>query len=174
MNNVQTKTLSPAQNATWPLPAVRHSRLSWTEETLTPDQFFRFATNTPVVWGGARQLLIAVLLNAVDAVFRYRDDHTRRGMRLFKETLDWFWSTDRQWLYAFENICAHLNVDADYFRRGLKRLYDPAAVPSTPFLRTRGKSDRPHYPRTVRHGENVGRNGQDASLVGRTCNSAGE
>lgn len=159
MNSVQTRTLSPTQNATLPLPKADHPLLSWTEEALTPDQFFRFTTNKTVVWGGARQLLVAVLFNAVKALCRYRNDHTRRGRRLFKETLDWFRSADRQWLYSFENICTHLDVDADDLRRGLKRLSDPAVVPSAPFLRARGKSDRTHYPQTVRHGGNDGRNG---------------
>jgi hypothetical protein len=137
MNNGQTRTLSLVQNPIRPLPEAGHPPLSWTEEALTPEQFFRFATNLPVVWGGARRLLVAVLCNAVNALFRYRHDHTKHGRRVFKETLDWFRSGDRQWLYSFENICVHLDVDADYLRRGLKRLSDPVVVPSAPVLRAR-------------------------------------
>jgi hypothetical protein len=173
MNSVQTQTLSPAQNALWALPKADHPLSSWAEEAFTPDQFFRFATNKTVVWGGARQLLVAVLLDAVKALCRYRDDHTKRGRRLFKETLDWFRSADRQWLYSFENICTHLDVNADDLRRGLKRFSAPAVVPSAPFLRARGKGDRTPYLRTVRYGGNDGRNGQGVSLVGRTRRSAG-
>lgn len=156
MNSVQTRTLSPMQNATLSPPKADRPLLSWTEEALTPDQFFRFAINKTVVWGGARQLLAAVLFNAVKALCHYRTDHTKRGRRLFKETLDWFRSADRQWLYSFENICIHLDVDADDLRRGLKRLSDPAVVPSAPFLRARDKSDRTNSPRIVRHGGNDG------------------
>ena len=168
MNSVQTRTLSTVQNATWPRPEAHHPPLSWAEEALTPDQFFRFAANPPVVWGGARQLLVAVLFNAVNTLFRYRHDHTKHGRRILQETVDWFRSADRQWLYSFESICLHLNLDADDLRRGLKRFSDPAVVPLAPVRRARSKSDRTPYPRTVRHGENDGRNGQSVSLVGRT------
>jgi len=174
MYSVQTRTLSPAQNVPWPRPKADHPPLSWTEEAITPDQFFRFATNTPVVWGGARRLLVAVLFNAVNTLFRYRHDHTKHGRRLLQETVDWFRSADRQWLYSFENICIHLNLDADDLRHGLKRFSDPTVVPLAPILRARGKSDRTHYPRTVRHAENDGRNGQGVSLVGRTRRNTSE
>jgi hypothetical protein len=120
---------------------------------LTPDQFFRPATNPTVAWRGARQLLLAVLDNAVEAVFRYRPDHSRRGRRLLKETLDWFRSADQQWLYSFENICIHLHFDADYLRRGLERLSDPTTAFSASSPSAYGKA---------------------APLVGRTRNSAGE
>lgn len=151
MNSVQTRPLSTTQKATWPRPEAHHPPLSWTEEALTPDQFFRFAANMPVVWGGARQLLVAVLFNAVNTLFRYRHDHTKRGRQLLQETVDWFRSAERQWLYSFESICIHLNLDADDLRHSLKRFSDPAVVSSAPVRRARGKSDRTHYPRTVKH-----------------------
>ena len=174
MNSGQTGTLSTAQHATLPLLKADRPLSSWTEEARIPDQFFRPATNTTVVWGGARQLLLAVLDNAVAAVLRYRDDHSRRGRRLFKEALDWFQSADRQWLYSFENICTHLDVDAEYLRRGVKRLSDPATVPSVPFLTAPRERRRTNHHLTGMRGGDAGRNGQGASLVGRTRSSTGE
>ena len=174
MNSVQTRTLSTAQNATWPRPEAHHPPLSWAEEALTPDQFFRFAAHPPAVWGGARQLLVAVLFNAVNTLFRYRHDHTKHGRRLLQETVDWFRSADRQWLYSFESICLHLNLDADDLRRGLKRFSDPAVVLSVPVRRVHGKNDRMLYPRTVGHEVNDGQNGRGASLVSRTRRNTSE
>ena len=174
MNSGQTRSLSTVQNATLPLPQANHLLSSWPEEVLTSDQFFRSATKTTVVWRGARLLLLAVLDNAVAAVFRYRTDHSRRGRRLFKQALDWFQSADRQWLYSFENICTHLDVDAEYLRRGMKRISDPATVPSAPFLTAPRERRRTNHHLTGMRGGDAGRNGQGASIVGRTRSSTGE
>jgi hypothetical protein len=88
--------------------------------------------DSAVAWSGERKLLLAVLQDAVASFFRYRQDPTTRGKRLFRETHEWFWSTDRQWLCSFESICDNLHLDADYIRRGLKLHYDPVAFSSTP------------------------------------------
>lgn len=109
-----------------------NSMPSWSEEVLTPEQFFPAAKDSTLEWNGERKLLLAVLRDAIESFFRYMKDPTTRGRRLFRETHEWFWSTDRQWLCSFENICDHLYLDANYIRRGLKRHYDPVAFSSLP------------------------------------------
>ena len=84
-----------------------------------PAQFFTDAINSEAHWGGTRRLLFAVLQDAVACWFRYRNTRTSHGQQLFQEIRDWFLTKNRDSLYAFENICIHLNLDADYFRRGL-------------------------------------------------------
>jgi hypothetical protein len=120
-----------------PLEQIAHSSAKtdsfmplWSEEVLTPEQFFPLAKDSAAAWSGERRLLLAVLQDAVESFFRYRKDPTRRGRRLFRETHEWFWSTDRQWLCSFESICDNLHLDANYIRRGLKRYYDPEAFAS--------------------------------------------
>ena len=105
---------------------------SWSEEVLTPEQFFPSARDSAAAWSGERKLLLAVLQDALASFFRYRQDPTTRGKRLFREVHEWFWSADRQWLCSFESICDNLHLDADYIRRGLKLYYDPVAYSSTP------------------------------------------
>jgi hypothetical protein len=95
-----------------------------TAEMTLPEQFFRAADQSFVVWTGERRLLLAVLEEAVESFFRYRDATTRRRQRLFNETVEWFWDHDQRWLYSFETICQHLDLDADYIRGGLQRLYE--------------------------------------------------
>ncbi|MGE0683989.1 MAG: hypothetical protein AB7P69_24175 [Candidatus Binatia bacterium] len=109
-----------------------NSMPSWSEEALTPEQFFPPAMDSVVAWSGERKLLLAVLQDAVGSFFRYRKDPTTRGRRLFREIHEWFWSTDRQWLCSFESICDNLHLDANYIRRGLKLYYDPVAFSATP------------------------------------------
>jgi hypothetical protein len=84
-----------------------------------PAQFFTDATNSEAHWSGTRRLLFAVLQDAVACWFRYRNTRSSQGRQLFQEIRDWFLTKNRDSLYDFENICIHLNLDADYFRRGL-------------------------------------------------------
>ncbi len=122
---------------------------SWAEEVLTPEQFFPPAADSLKHWTGERRLLFAILQDAVDHFFRYRHARTTRGKRLFRETRDWFWSKERNWLCSFESICAHLSLDADYIRMGLKRIQD-AAEPLPSALQ--GKAERASRHLALVHG----------------------
>lgn len=84
-----------------------------------PEQFFTDATSSQAHWSGTRRLLFAVLQDAVACWFRYQKARSAQGRQLFQEIRDWFLTRNRDSLYAFENICIHLNLNADYFRRGL-------------------------------------------------------
>ena len=119
--------------STVPPAHVEKRPLSWAvTEILTPEQFFQRATDSARMWTGERRLLAAVLHNAVETIFRYRHDYTPYGRRLFKEAHEWFWSAHTWGLYSFESICSHLQLEADYIRRGLRRWYDPTTVSFTP------------------------------------------
>jgi hypothetical protein len=84
-----------------------------------PEQFFTEAVHSEAHWSGTRRLLFAVLQDAVACWFRYRNTRSSQGRELFREIRAWFLTKNRDSLYAFESICMHLNLDADYFRRGL-------------------------------------------------------
>lgn len=99
------------------------------EEPYLPEQF-AFLRNEPVVvWTGARRLLFGILQDALGAFFQYRGSHTRSGKRIFHETYAWFLSSEQQWLYSFENVCAHLNLDPEYLRAGLRRFLQEIEEP---------------------------------------------
>jgi hypothetical protein len=96
--------------------------LAVAEEILVPEQFFTSSAHSQVSWTPERRLLLAVLEDAAAMFIRYCNDHTTRGKRLFRETREWFASTDRTSLCAFETICDYLNLDAEYIRLGLRWL----------------------------------------------------
>ena len=116
------------------------------DEVVTPEQFFTPAERSRIAWTPERRLLLAVLEDAVAMFFRYRTDPSTRGKRLFRETQAWFAATDRTSLGAFASICDHLNLDADYIRRGLRRPPKANAeeVVSLHRLLRRPQSGRPH------------------------------
>jgi hypothetical protein len=144
-----------------------NSMPSWSEEVLTPEQFFPSAIDSAAVWGGEQKLLLAVLQDAVASFFRYQHDPTTRGKRLFREIHEWFWATDRQWLCSFESICDNLHLNADYIRRGLKQYYDPVAFSATPTPVQRRRTRRANTHLTVVRSRATPRDAHLAASLGQ-------
>lgn len=71
---------------------------------------------------GEGRLLIAVLADAVHCFQRYEGARDRHGQSLFALEDEWIHCRDDPSPLSFENICAVLNLDADYIRGGLDRL----------------------------------------------------
>jgi hypothetical protein len=143
MNGVQGERVSPAWSPARSARQENRPLLLSIPEILTPEQFSQRATDSARMWTGERRLLFAVLHNAVESLMRYQHDYTPHGRRLFKETHDWFWSPHAWGLCSFETICAYLQLNTDYIRRGLKRLYDPTTVSFAPVRKA------PHTPRPL-------------------------
>lgn len=66
-----------------------------------------------------RQLMLAVLADAVRSYVGNRGARDREARVLFRETLAWFTSPDRTTLFSFESICDALDIEPDYVRRML-------------------------------------------------------
>ncbi len=105
-----------------------HDRLAglFEPDVLLPAQFFAAFRRE----GGLereRLLMLAVLEDAVDCYQKYTDAKDPRGVEIFQESQDWVGSTDRTWLFSFENICDTLEINAEYVRRGLREWRDKNA-----------------------------------------------
>ena len=66
------------------------------------------------------RLMSAVLEDALHCYFMNVQMRSRREKRIFAETEEWFFSTESDGLFTFENICSLLGIDPDCVRRGLK------------------------------------------------------
>lgn len=97
-------------------------------------------------WTGSRRLLLGVLQDALRSFFQYRSNPTRQGQRIFDETQAWIWSSEQNWLYSFENICAHLRLDPGYIRQGLQHFLQT----TRPAAATPRRSTRPSHRRAFR------------------------
>ena len=98
-----------------------HDRLAglFEPDVLLPAQFFAAFRRE----GGLereRLLMLAVLEDAVDCYQKYAHSQDPRGRQMYDEAREWVTSTDRIWLFAFENICDTLEINAEYVRRGLR------------------------------------------------------
>lgn len=122
----------------------RRSESVWVER-LSIEEPACISLGTPTMpWTGSRRLLLGVLQDALRSFFQYRSDHTRQGRLRFTETQAWIWSSEQDWLYSFENICAHLHLDPGYIREGLQRfLQTTRSTAMTPRRSTRSSHRRP-------------------------------
>ena len=87
-------------------------------DILVPSQFF----DRRQAEGSAqpeKRLMLAVMEDAIATFQKSLPEATRRQRRLLRETEEWIQSNDASWPFSFENICAALDIEADYLRRGL-------------------------------------------------------
>jgi len=96
----------------------------------------------------ARRLMIAVLVDAIDCMVKYRSAPDGPGRRLFVEDNEWLLSTDVRWPYSFECICDVLDLDAATVRAGL-------CVASNPPSGSEGLLHSPSPERTVEQRDSV-------------------
>ena len=107
-----------------------HDRLAtlFEPDVLLPAQFFAAFRRA----GGLereRLLMLAVLEDAIDCFQKFAQARDPRGEQMFEEAREWVNSTDRGWLFSFENICDTLEINADYVRRGLREWRDRGGLP---------------------------------------------
>jgi len=70
----------------------------------------------------SNRLMLAVLEEALLTFQRGLNSSRAEQRRHFYEVDRWVGSDDTDWPFSFENICTCLQIDADYIRKGLKRL----------------------------------------------------
>ncbi len=100
---------------------MRQSVMSLFEpDTLLPSQFFAHFRGRGSAIRGEKRLMLAVLEDAVDCYQKFAFAREARGRELFAEAEEWLFSSDNSWVFAFENICETLELNADYIRRGLQ------------------------------------------------------
>lgn len=87
---------------------------------ILPSQFCEYMKGQPALQPEKR-LMLAVMEDALKTFHSCLPGVTRRQRRLLKEVEEWFASAEAVWLFSFENVCAVLNLDVDYLRRGLAR-----------------------------------------------------
>jgi hypothetical protein len=89
-------------------------------EVLLPSQFYARNRHLRVL-EGERRLMLAILEDAVACFQKYAGATRPRSRRLFQEAEEWFMDEDGSWVFSFESICSVLDIDAEYFRRNLKK-----------------------------------------------------
>lgn len=73
-------------------------------------------------------LMMAVLEDALKCYFDNARATSRRGSQLFEEAERWFFSSNDEYLFSFENICGFLRIEPNQIRRRLLMFKRSAAI----------------------------------------------
>ena len=68
-----------------------------------------------------RDLMFAILADAIDCYRKYAGARDGRGIKLFQEARSWIFADDDAELCSFVNVCDALNFDPSYIRRGVEQ-----------------------------------------------------
>jgi hypothetical protein len=98
-------------------------------DTLLASQYFDRVRRRAAL-AGERRLMVAVLEDAVATYLKHAGAEEPPARELFAEVEAWVESDEAIWLYSFVNVCAVLDLDADYLRRGLRARKARAARPA--------------------------------------------
>ena len=88
-------------------------------DTLLPSQYFDRLRRRASV-DGERRLMVAILEDAVDVYRKQAGARDRKRRQLFDDAEAWIESSERSWIFSYENICDMLGIDAEYLRKGLR------------------------------------------------------
>lgn len=94
-------------------------------DTVLPSQYFA-ALRRKSIQEPERRLVLAILEDAVDCFTKHVAARDRRSRQLFLDAEEWFTDGDREWPFAFENVCDLVGLDAGYLRAGLMRWKEQA------------------------------------------------
>ncbi len=87
---------------------------------LQPDAFLaqghRESFSSKNLLSPEKLLMLAVLEEAIACI---RGNAQAPNSLVFREAAEWILDERADWLFSFENICAVLELDADYLREGL-------------------------------------------------------
>lgn len=87
-------------------------------DPLTQDQFFdNCKRKRPLE--PERELMLAVLADAVECYWKYYGARDGIGMRLFQDAQDWLLEDDERRPFSFINVCSALQLEPGYIRRGV-------------------------------------------------------
>jgi hypothetical protein len=66
-----------------------------------------------------RDLMFAILADAIDCFWKYSGARDGRGIKLFQDARRWIFADDEAETFSFVNVCDALSFDPAYIRRGV-------------------------------------------------------
>ena len=91
-----------------------------------------------------QELMLAVLCDAIECIFKYCDEPVPIRARLFHDAQDWLFDQDEKEPFSFLNVCDGLNLDPSYVRRGvIAKMRDKTVKMPVNFARSTDRRGRP-------------------------------
>jgi hypothetical protein len=75
---------------------------------------------------GEHRLMVAILEDAIDVYRKQAAARDTRKRHMFEDAEAWIEDRATTWIFSFENICAVLDLDPSYIRKGLHEWKDRA------------------------------------------------
>jgi hypothetical protein len=66
-----------------------------------------------------RELMLAILADAIDCIWKYSGARAGKSMRLFRDARQWLFANDSKETFSFINVCDAVSLDPSYIRRGI-------------------------------------------------------
>lgn len=66
-----------------------------------------------------KELMLAILADAIDCIWKYSRAQDGRSMRLFRDARHWLFANDPKETFSFVNVCDALSLAPSYIRRGI-------------------------------------------------------
>jgi hypothetical protein len=114
----------------------------WIAASVLPEQFYR-VNSTIYVGQPEVALMHAVLEDALNCFWHGLQASRYRKRRLGQEAEEWFFSDEMDWPFSFLNICAVLNLEPQYIRKGLRHWYQQRPTQSHKAKRRATAPQRP-------------------------------
>jgi hypothetical protein len=96
-----------------------------------------------------KELMMAVLQDAVACLHKHRQSADAKGKRLFSATRNWILSENEDWLFSFNNVCETLGFAPGFVRRAIMQLEEQQFRPFEPSQSAGTR--RPKSRRRVKH-----------------------
>jgi hypothetical protein len=75
------------------------------------------ARNGPA--GAERELMLAVLSDAIECYWKYQKSAKRSAIRLYQDAKKWIFAEDDFQPFSFKDVCEILELEPAYIRRGI-------------------------------------------------------
>lgn len=79
--------------------------------------FISSAKNGPA--GAERELMLAVLTDAIECYWKYQRSAKRSAIRLYQDAKNWIFAEKDSQPFSFTDVCEMLQLDPGYIRRGV-------------------------------------------------------
>ena len=69
--------------------------------------------------GAERELMLAVLSDAIECYWKYQNARNSSGIRLYQDAKSWIFADNETLSFSFRNVCNTLQLEPSYIRRGI-------------------------------------------------------
>ena len=93
------------------------AKLVSVDPVIADSLFGSSARNGPA--GAERELMLAVLSDAIECYWKYQKSAKRSALRLYQDAKNWIFAERDSLPFSFKVVCETLDLDPGYIRRGI-------------------------------------------------------